>query len=291
MKRVAVTGGSGSLDRGIGPVVLKKLRDEGLDVVNLDIAPPREALGEYRKVDLTHYGDTFACLHGCDAVIHLAANAEPDFDHFTGAQRFHVNTLAAYNVFRAAIELRMEKVVWASSETVLGFPFDKTLPKELPTQDDDPAIPTGSYGISKAVTETLAEHFNRVHKMPFIGLRFSNIYYDTPGHETGYDKLHTFWDDPASKKFNLWGYVDSRDIVQGIWLALNKDIEGARVYTLAAADTNMKMENAELVSRYMSGTSLRPGTGPHDTLVGIDRARKELGYEPKYSWRDILGDK
>lgn len=290
MKTIAVTGGSGTPERGIGAVVVRMLAEKGFDVVNLDILPPRQDVGSYRKVDLVHYGDTFAALHGCDAVVHLAANANPDFDHFTGAQRFHLNTLACYNVFRAAIELGMEKVVWASSETVLGFPFDTYVPPELPTHDDDPPIPTGSYGISKAVCENLAEHLYRVHGMTFLGLRFSNIYYDIPGHETGYDQLPPFWDKPEEKSFNLWGYVDSRDIAQGIWLALQSGIEGARNFTLAAADTNMKLTNSELLERVFPGTRLKPGTGPHDTLIGIDRAREELGYQPQYSWRDILGE-
>ena len=291
MKRVAVTGGSGSPERGIGAVIVKMLANEGLEVVNLDIVNPRQDVGEFRQVDLTHYGDTFANLHGCDAVIHLAANANPDFDHFTGARRFHTNTLATYNVFQSAVALGMEKVVWASSETVLGFPYDNFVPALMPTHDDDPAIPTGSYGISKAVCENLAEHLNRLHKMPFIGLRFSNIYYDIPGHETGYDHLPRFWDKPEEKKFNLWGYVDSRDIAQGIWKALNSNIKTARSFTLAAADTNMKLTNEELLEQCFPGTKLRPGTGPYDTLIGIDRARDELGYDPQYSWRDILDQK
>lgn len=291
MKRIAVTGGSGTPERGIGAYIVKALADRGLEVVNLDIAPPRQDVGSFRRVDLTHYGDTFACLHGCDAVVHLAANANPDMDHFTGAQRFHTNTLATYNVFQAAIALGMEKVVWASSETVLGFPYDKVPPAQVPTSDDDAPIPTGSYGISKAVSETLAEHLHRVHGMNFIGLRFSNIYYDIEGHETGYDQLPQFWDRPDDKKFNLWGYVDARDIVQGVLLALDSKIKGARNYTLAARDTNMVLTNEELVAACFPGTKIRPGTGPHDTLIGIDRARKELGYAPQYSWRDILGDK
>ncbi len=291
MKTIAVTGGSGSPERGIGAVIVKMLADKGYEVVNLDIAPPRQDVGSFRHVDLTHYGDTFACLHGCDAVVHLAANANPDFDHFTGAKRFHTNTLATYNVFQAAVALGMEKVVWASSETVLGFPYDKHVPDLLPTHDDEPAIPTGSYGISKAVCEEMAAHFFRLHGMPILGLRFSNIYYDIEGHETGYDQLPPYWETPEEKKFNLWGYVDSRDIAQGIWLALQADIRSARNYTLAAADTNMKMTNEELLERCFPGTKLRPGTGPHDTLIGIDRARDELGYQPQYSWRDILGEK
>ncbi|HEY8594109.1 MAG TPA: NAD(P)-dependent oxidoreductase [Devosiaceae bacterium] len=289
MKTIAVTGGTGSRERGIGPVVLNALRERGYQVFNLDIAAPAPGAQDFRQVDLTRYGDTFAALSGADAVVHLAANANPDFDHFTGAQRFHTNTLSTYNVFQAAIAQGMQKVVWASSETVLGFPYDTYVPPELPTHDDDPAVPTGSYGISKAVCENLAEHLYRMHGMPIIGLRFSNIYYDIPGHETGYDRLPAFWDRPADKKFNLWGYVDSRDIAQGVWRALESDIRAARNYTLAAADTNMPQTNQELLAECFAGVKLRPGTGPHDTLIGIDRARKELGYTPQYSWRDILG--
>lgn len=288
MKRIAVTGGSGSPERGIGAAIVRRLAEEGYEVVNLDIAPPRQDIGAFRHVDLTHYGNTYAALSGCDALVHLAANANPDFDHFTGAQRFHTNTLAAYNAFQAAIAHGMEKVVWASSETVLGFPYDKVIPPLVPTHDDDPPIPTGSYGMSKVVTETLCEHMNRVHGMPFIGLRFSNIYYDIDGHETGYDHLPPYWDRPEDKMFNLWGYVDYRDVVDAVMLGLGSTITGARNFTIAAADTNMKLTNEELVARFLPGAALRPGTGPFDTLIGIDRARDELGYAPKHSWRDYL---
>lgn len=286
LKKIAVTGGSGTPERGVGATIVKTLASQGYKVVNLDIAPPRQNVGEFRHVDLTQYGDTFACLEGCDAVVHLAANANPDFDHFTGAQRFHTNTLAAYNVFQAAVTHGMKRVVWASSETVLGWPFDKVVPPLLPTHDDEPAIPTSSYGISKAVTENLAEHMNRMSGIPFIGLRFSNVFYDIPGHETGYDKLPAAWQKPEEKRVNLWGYVDHRDIAQGVMKALHADIKTARNYTLAAADTCMQQTNQELLDLCFPGTKLRDGTGPHDTLVGIDRAREELRFAPQHSWRD-----
>ncbi|MCB9992616.1 MAG: NAD(P)-dependent oxidoreductase [Hyphomicrobiaceae bacterium] len=291
MKKIIVTGGSGTPERGVGATIVRDLLDRGYEVRNLDILPPRaNPDAEYRAVDLSHYGDTFANIHGADAIVHLAANAKPDFDHFTGAQRFHLNTLMAYNVFQSAVALGIERVVWASSETVLGYPYD-TPPALVPTHDDDPPIPTGSYGLSKVVTETLAAHLNRLHGTTFIGLRFSNIYYENaPGSETDYRHLPPFWDRPEEKKFNLWGYVDHRDIAQGVYLALTSPVTGARNYTLAAADTNMKLTNEELVARCFPGTKIRPGTGPHDTLIGIDRARAELGYDPQYSWRTVLGE-
>ncbi|HWA18686.1 MAG TPA: NAD(P)-dependent oxidoreductase [Devosia sp.] len=288
--KVIVTGGTGSWDRGLGPVVIAALQAKGHTVTNLDRAVPGgiERAG-FIRVDLTDYGQTFAAMHGHDAVIQLAAHGEPDWDHVSGAARFHTNSLIAYNVFQAACALGMQKVVWASSETVLGFPFDKVQPKVLPTSDDDPPIPTGSYGISKANSEDLARHMNRRHGVPFVGLRFSNIFYDTKGHVTSYETIPRYWDDPKSRMFNLWGYVDSRDTADACVLALESRITGAEVMTIAAPDTIMRQTNAELVAAAFPGCTLRPGTGPHDTLISIDKARKLIGYDPQWTWRRVLG--
>ena len=286
--KVAVTGGTGSWDRGIGPVVIAALKARGHEVTNLDRAVPGgiERPG-FIKTDLTDYGQTFAAMHGHDAVIQLAANGEPDWDHVSGAARFHVNTLIAYNVFQAACFLGMQKVVWASSETVLGFPFTIP-PKVLPTNDDDPPIPTSSYGISKAVTENLAGHMNRRYGVPFVGLRFSNIFYDTPGHTTSYERIPKFWDDPHSRKFDLWGYVDSRDTADACVQALESDISGAEVMTIAAPDTIMRQTNAELVDTCFPGCRILPGTGEHETLISIQKARELIGYDPRWTWRRVL---
>jgi len=183
----------------------------------------------------------------------------------------------------------MKKVVWASSETVLGFPFDQVTPKLLPTSDDGPPIPTSSYGISKANTEDLARHMNRRYGVPFVGLRFSNIFYDTPGHVTSYEKVPSFWDDPLSRRFNLWGYVDSRDTADACVQALESPITGAEVMTIAAPDTVMRQTNEELVAAAFPGCKLRPGTGPHDALESIAKARQLIGYNPQWTWRRVLG--
>lgn len=290
MARIAVTGGTGSWDRGAGPAIIKALKAQGHEVTNLDRAVPGgiESPG-FIKVDLTNYGDTFAALHGAEAIVHLAANGEPDWNHVSGAARFHVNTLAAYNVFQAAVTMGLKKVVWASSETVLGFPFDRVAPKALPTSDDDAPIPTSSYGISKAVTEDLARHMHRRYGTSFIGLRFSNIFYDTPGHTTGYDKIEAFWKDPMSRVFNLWGYVDSRDVAQSVVKSLDSNVTGAVNMTIAASDTIMTQTNAELVAAAFPGCTLKPGTGPHETLISIEAARKLIGYAPEWTWRKVLG--
>src|SRR5262249_13643312 len=152
-----------------------------------------------------------------------------------------------------------------------------------------PPIPTSSYGISKANTEDLARHMNRRYGIPFVGLRFSNIFYDTPGHVTGYEKIPGFWSDPKSRMFNLWGYFDSRDTADACGLALESSITGAEVMTIAAPDTIMRQPNTELIAAAFPGCTLKPGTGAHDTLISIARARKLIGYDPKWTWRRVLG--
>ena len=161
-------------------------------------------------------------------------------------------------------------------------------PTLLPTIDEDPPIPTSSYGISKAVTEDLARHMNRRYGVPFVGLRFSNIFYDTPGHVTSYERIPRFWENLHSKKFDLWAYVDARDTADSCVQALESDITGAEVMTIAAADTVMRQTNEELIAAVYPGCKLRPGTGPHDSLISIERARKLIGYDPKWTWRKVL---
>jgi len=288
MKLIAVTGSTGSADRGAGPAVARHLVEAGYAVRKLDWRVHDVTDRDFRKVDLTHYGDTFAALTGCDAVVHLAAQAEPDFDHFTGAERFHNNTLSTFNVFQAAAELGMERVVWGSSETVLGFPFDRVAPTLLPTDDERPPVPENAYAMAKVVCEDLARHMNRRYSIPFVGLRFSNIHYDNPEHPTRYELIPGYWKDPKSRMFNLWGYVDVRDVAQAVQKALESSISTAEVFTIAAADTIMRQTNAELVMAVFPDCKLKQGTSDHETLIGISKAREMLGYDPQYSWRRVL---
>jgi nucleoside-diphosphate-sugar epimerase len=288
MTTIAVTGSTGSRGRGLGPVVVGTLRAAGYRVLTLDLTLPERADDDFRLVDLTDYGAAFAALHGADRVVHLAANAGPDTNMFTGAQRFHVNTLAAYNVFQAACAMRLDRVVWASSETVYGYPFNKAYPKLLPVEDDAPPVPTGSYGMSKAVTEELARHMHRMYGTSFIGLRLSRVHHDVPGHPHNYEAVRRGWSDPTDLRTNLFGYVDARDVAGAVLGALATEFTGAEAMGIFAADTTWNRPNDALVKEFYPEAVLRPGTGPYETLVSNAKARRLIGYAPKHSWRDVL---
>ena len=82
--------------------------------------------------------------------------------------------LSTYNVFAAAEAHRLSRVVYASSETVLGLPFDEP-PAFAPIDETHPSRPESSYSLAKLAGETIAEQFVRRTGTPHVGLRISNI--------------------------------------------------------------------------------------------------------------------
>ena len=184
MKTIAVTGALGNTGRQI----VRRLEECGYGAVKIDMAPPSNPFFEpTRVVDLTNYGDVVANLHRCDAVVHFGSNPWPDNNSFTGADRYLNNTSATFNVFQAACQLGIERVVYASSETVQGNPFLKDWPRRIPIRESDPPLPQTAYALSRVTAELLAGHMQRMYGTLFIGLRISNILFDVAGHYAGYD--------------------------------------------------------------------------------------------------------
>lgn len=277
MKKIVVTGGSGKAGRA----TVRDLIAHGYEVLNVDKVPSPDPVARFKQAELTDLGQTFEVLAGADAVVHLAAIPSPD--RYTAEHTFAHNTSSTYNIFTAATTLGLQRVVWASSETTLGLPFEREKPAYAPIDEDHPLYPETSYGLSKVISEEMARQFHRWSGIPFVGLRFSNIK-EIPQ----YDEFPNWWDDPFKRKWNLWGYVDARDVAQSCRLGLEADLQGAEDFIIAAADTVMPQTNAELMAAVFPDSPLREGTGEHETLLSITKARQMLGYDPQYSWRDHI---
>lgn len=270
--KIVVTGGSGKTGRW----VVGDLRDRGHDVLNVDWSHDGSDHGLCVVADLTDPGQTQELTHGADAVVHLAAIPAPAIR--SEAETFRINTISTYNVFAAAVASGAERVVWASSETVLGLPFD-TPPLFAPIDETIERRPESSYSLSKVVGEEMAVQFSRRSGIPFLGLRFSNIM-EPPD----YEMFPEFWDDPRLRKWNLWGYVDVRDVAQAVRLGLDSEVTGAEVCIVAAADTVMNKPSADLMAEVYPDVPLRRPLEGRETLLAIERARELLGYSPEHSW-------
>jgi nucleoside-diphosphate-sugar epimerase len=219
-----------------------------------------------------------------DGVVHLAAFPAPGL--VPNTTTFVSNISSTHHVFAAARAAGITNVVWASSETVLGLPFD-TPPPYIPVDEEYHPRPESSYSLAKTLEEEMALQLCRWDPaLKMVGLRFSNVMYPED-----YAEFPSFDEDPLLRKWNLWGYIDARDGAQACRLALELDATGRDIFVIANADTVMSTPSAELAATVFPGVELRGDVAGTSTLLSIDKARRVLGYEPAYSWRDeVLPD-
>jgi nucleoside-diphosphate-sugar epimerase len=278
--RLAVTGSNGKL----GAVVEQQLRDAGHEVTALDRVGPRRP--GFTQIDLTDSGSVFDALssiderhRALDGVVHLGAIPAPGIE--TDVATFRNNLLASFNVIHGARKAGISRIVLASSETVLGLPFEID-PPYAPVDEEYDTRPESVYSLGKHLEEELARKVVRWDAdLSITALRFSNVM--TPDDYPGFA---AFQADPASRKWNLWGYIDARDAAQAISLALDAGRPGFDRFIIAAADTVMERSSASLMAEYFPNVEVRRELGEHETLLGIDHARDVLGYAPRHSWRD-----
>jgi nucleoside-diphosphate-sugar epimerase len=280
---IVVTGGSGKAGR----FCITELVDHGYELCNVDQVSGSDPNISFCQVDLTDFGQTMAALSGIDervhkvtGIVHLAAIPAPGRapNHVT----FETNTISTYNVFEAARQLQIKNIVWASSETVLGLPFDIP-PPYVPVDEEYPGRPETAYSLSKLVGEEMAKQFCRWDpELKIIGLRLSNVM--SP---EDYARFPDFQDDARKRKWNVWSYIDARDAAQAFRLALEVDLKGAEVFIIANADTVMLRDNKGLLAEVFPDVPQNSSFGPNDSLFSIEKARRVLKYEPKYSWRTL----
>ena len=282
MTTIAITGAAGKTGR----VVCRHFLEQGYEVRPIDSEGRPGRYGELAgdlgvglfRADLTDFGQALESVADCEAIVHLAAIPAPGLR--PDSTTFLDNTAMNYNMFAAAQRLGIARVVWASSETTFGLPFDVP-PRYAPIDEDHYPLPTSTYALSKVVGETMATHFAEWTGGTFLALRISNVHV-----ESDYAAVPSYQYDFALRRWNLWGYVDARDVAQVCRLAVEAQLTGAHSFVIAAADTIMSATNSELLADQFPDLELTRPVSDHETLLSIDKARAMLGYAPRYSWRD-----
>ena len=151
--------------------------------------------------------------------MHLAAIPSPA--HATPDQVFRTNVTSTHTVFAAAARLGLKRVVWASSETTLGLPFDSR-PDYAPVDEEHvlPGVELRAVEGARRGDGAPVQPLERACRSSACGSR-------TSWSATTTSASPRFWDDPHLRKWNLWGYVDESHVTQSVRLALEADIAGA----------------------------------------------------------------
>ncbi|KAK8849676.1 hypothetical protein IAR55_005011 [Kwoniella newhampshirensis] len=285
-KRVIVTGGSGKLGRWM----VREMVEHGWEVWNLDVTPPAPSEAnipcKFVQCDLKDYGQVIACLSdldsgykGVDAVIHLAAIPSPS--RAPNHVIFHTNICQTYNILEASRVLGITNLAIASSETVFGIPFHPHPPTSLPIREDVER-PESSYSLAKLLGEKMGEQHCRWNpQAKIISIRLSNVM--SPEQYPDFEKWQ---DDPWTRAWNGFCYIDARDCAQAFRLAVESSLKGAHIFNIANADNAFRVPTAELMKKVFPDVKWEPDTQePREGGISIKKAREMLGFDPKYDWQ------
>jgi nucleoside-diphosphate-sugar epimerase len=161
-RRLAITGGAGRIGSALRPLLREHFRLRLLDVraQPADLGPD-----DYHSLDVADLASVESALAGVDAVLHLAANPSTQA---TWADVRADNIEATHSVFEAARRNRIKKIVFASTNHVMGF---YNLEQTWPIDTGSPVRPDSLYGVSKAFGEALARYYADTFEMSMICLR------------------------------------------------------------------------------------------------------------------------
>jgi UDP-glucose 4-epimerase len=304
VNRVLVTGGAGTIG---GAVVRRLVRDADFEVrVSDELEAPQwmRQSCEVHTADLRDVDEARTAAEGCRYVIHLAAIVG-------GIRNFHElpHTLleannALYNaVFRAALEQRVERLVYVSSSMV----FERA--REFPTTEEhllDCPIPRSAYGFSKLSGEAYCRSLREEHGLPFTICRPFNAYGpgELPDPEPGVahmvpDLIRKVL--AGQRPLEIFGsgeqtrtltHVD--DIAEGIVTAMSSPAGENEDFNISAADELTVGEIARIVWE-QCGENPAAFELKHLPSFEIDvqrrwpsvaKARRLLGWEAKISVRE-----
>lgn len=286
--RVAVTGCNGK----VGKHAVDALLAAGHEVFGIDRQPPGRGDITSIVADLTDYGQTFDALgsigwdilgdttdHAFDVVVHLAAVPHPRM--FSNTETFTNNVTAAYNVFEACRRLGLNDIVLASSETVLGVPFDDTI-TYLPLDENSPRRGRNAYGLSKLLIEQIAEEYTKNDAdLRVTALRLSYVQ-----DVEEYAEYPDFADNLDYRIWDLWSYIDGRDTGTAIEKALHYQPRGFETFLIVADDTAMPTPTPDLVKARFPNVPVKGHLGDRTPLLSNHAAKQRLGFHPRHSWRD-----
>lgn len=307
-KTIFVTGGSGF----IGSHVVEELIRLDKRIVLFDRYKPTFKSGHivWEKGDLKDRGrvNDAVMKHKPSLIFHIGANANGSLSVTQPEVDFDSNVFGSTNIFYAARNAKVKRVVNVSSASVYGKP------QKFPMSEEHPKDPFIPYGAGKRAVEILATAYYRTWGLPVVSIRPFCVY--GPGENIeatlvepsryaswhiNYGKVPIIGD--PDKKTRDFVYVD--DVVQGMFILAEKGKFGEQYNAGSGTETTMR-QLVEVIDN-ITGRKASIEANPEITedtyrLVSSIEKLKSLGYKPQVSleegmkkliqsFKDLYGDK
>ncbi len=293
--KVLITGGSGF----IGSNLSKELLSRGHEVNILDLSdqPAIRLSGAlFHRGTITHQDFVETAISGCEVVFHEAALTSVS-ESIENPEKFRkVNTWGTRNVLEVCRKHEVKKVILASSAAVYGD--EPTLPKS----EESFIMPISPYAESKVQNEKDAKEYFEEYGLETVCLRYFNVYGQGQDPKSPYSGVISKFMDCAMGETQpvIYGdgnqtrdFVFVEDVVNANLLAMEKKGIGGEIFNIATGKETSVLglwEEILALSEFQCEPEFVPAREGDilRSVASIEKARKILGYEPKYSIKEGL---
>jgi UDP-N-acetylglucosamine/UDP-N-acetylgalactosamine 4-epimerase len=299
--RILVTGGAGFIGSNLAGELLSDKKVELVRVLDNMATGSLQNIHEYSnnprfefvEGDIRNYQHVLNACDGINYISHQAALGSVPRSINDPLTTNEVNISGTLNVFTAAKEKKIKRVVYAASSSTYGDH------PGLPKVEDKIGKPLSPYAVTKYVNELYAQVFANLYQMEFIGLRYFNIFGPKQNPQGAYAAVIPLFikallqhqsptingDGSHSRDFTFVGSAVQANIA-GLFATDKKSVN--QVYNIACGGQTSLLELFEKLKKY-AGSSLQPIYGPErpgdvkHSLADISKAIKFLGYQPTVS--------
>ena len=280
-----VTGGAGF----IGSHLADKLIQQGHQVVIIDDLSTGEkrnlnSKAKFYKIDICDFEKIKPLFQDIDYVFHLAAIPRVPISVKNPVITSRVNILGTINVFKAGIDNKVKRIVFASSSSVYGNQ------EKLPLEESMKPNPISPYGLQKLVGEQFAKLFTDLYKIPIVCLRYFNVYGPRIDFDSDYSlvlgkflklrkqgKPLIIYDD--GEQTRGFCYID--DVIKANIRAMESDkLKGGEVINVGSEKSYSVNYLSKLIGGEVEYFPPRLGDLRH-TQADTDLAKNLLDWEPK----------
>lgn len=294
-KNILITGGAGLIGSTIVDRLLQHCRPQRIVIVDDMTRGTRhnlaEALTDARvelvQEDIRHFERIRPLFDGIDAVFHQAAiritrcAQEP-------RECLEVLINGTFNVLQASVEAKVEKVVAASSASVYG------LAEEFPTTErHHPYNNRTIYGVAKVANEGFLRSFNDMHGLPYVALRYFNVYGPRMDIFGKYTEVLIRWLDclDRDERPKIFGdgqqtmdFIYSEDVARANVLAMQSDVSDD-VFNVGSGTETSLLQLLHCLLKVCGRGDVQPEFLPERSvnpvprrLAGVERAAQRLGF-------------
>ncbi len=269
--RIIITGSEGFIGKELSKQCLKL----GHKVVGIDLINGLDT----RSADIVDHLPANA-----DALVHLAALAQPKQCFNNAKSCFDNNILGTVNIFEAAVIKKVKHFIFASSEWVYGdFNSNKELLEDFSI---DLKSINNEYALSKLVSECYLKQYYSKHLIPTTILRFSIVYGPNNKHQTAVESL--FNSVKMDAKVSVGSlkaarrFINVKDVVSGIISVFSKKKSGFEIYNLSH-DKLITLK--EIIKTSAKILRIKPTITESDSNNFIIRNPSNKKFKRKFLWK------